>query len=158
YLEAGRLKQAEAEIGAILDIAKQLVQEHPGVGAYQITLAEGYNLLSGLYRKTGQPRQMGEALHQALRLWEDLVRAEPAGYHLADPYQAYLAAIHQNLGNYYSETGQPNEAESSYKKGLIIRGELAQAHPVVSSYQEKLGRSLHNLAAFYATRNRLAEA
>jgi serine/threonine-protein kinase len=158
YLEAGRLKQAEAEIGAILDIGTQLVQEHPGVGAYQITLAEGYNLLSGLYRKTGQPRQMGEALHQALRLWEDLVRAEPAGYHLADPYQAYLAAIHQNLGNYYSENGQPNEAESSYKKGLTIRTELARAHPVVSSYQEKLGRSLHNLAAFYATRNRLAEA
>jgi tetratricopeptide (TPR) repeat protein/predicted Ser/Thr protein kinase len=122
-------------------IQTTLVARDPSA-ANLVGLAETYNGLALLQDDTGPPAD-------ALRSWErarDLQARVAAALPDAAPEQAFLAAIHQNIGRLQRQLGQRDAALHSFEQALAIQAKVAARNPLVDDFRSLLSRIYTNLA------------
>ena len=57
--------------------------------------------------------------------------------------------IHYNLGGFYEAIGRTKEAEAADKEALAVRKTLAERHPEVPEYRQRLPNSYSRIGALY---------
>jgi serine/threonine-protein kinase len=106
---------------------------------------------------TGETESMDAAIplaEQARAIFERLARQYPN----EPEHQKNLAAVYNQLGNYYQLTLRRGLDEEARLKGLEILEQLTQAYPHVAEYRAQLALNLHNMAHLYSARKRTTEA
>src|SRR5262245_35469172 len=110
------------------------------------SLAISYTNLGLLYRRQPSQTSKAEAAWQeAVTLREQLARANPT----VSQFQSDLAAIYNNLGDWFRETKQLTKAAALHQQALDIRAQLVRLHPTVLEFQRNLAKSHSNLGIMY---------
>jgi tetratricopeptide (TPR) repeat protein len=98
--------------------------------------------------------QAGEYYQEALDRFGRLVREHPE----VSRYQADLAVVHNDLGNWHRNQGQKDAAATEYGEALRLRKELVEKEPEVDEWRRDRARSHNNLAVFHRDAGDLPEA
>ena len=105
-------------------------------------LAQAHMDLAETNDEIGDTAVALEGYEEALGIWEDLARKDPASIEL----QQKLAAVLYSIGCDQAESGKTGKGLESFEKSVVIREKLVFAHPGVAEFRASLARSLSNLA------------
>ena len=94
------------------------------------------------------------AYKEALALYDRLARENPS----VTQHQRNVAAIHNDMGMVYRETGRLAEALTAYQKALEIWEPLVRENPTVTQYQRDLAVSYRSIGNLYSHTGKPTEA
>ena len=139
--DMGQLVEALAAYESARALRQALVDAHPAIIKYQSELADCYNNIGNLLKKTGKPTEAMAAHQRARDLRQTLVDAQPG----VTEYLSDLAQSNDNIGNLLNKAEQPADALAAHQRARDLRQGLADAHPAVNQFQSELADSHHNI-------------
>jgi serine/threonine protein kinase len=138
----GKFPEALAEWGKSRDLWRKLVEEHPDVASYQVSLGDSLNGLGIIASETGRPAEALASYEKAVGVYQKLADAYP-------DVTRYLMAIgrtENNIATLLRDTGRPAEALLANEKALRARQKLADTHPAVSEFQKDVALTHNDMA------------
>jgi tetratricopeptide (TPR) repeat protein len=140
-LDLGQWARADRAFARALAIQQQLPLQFPNLPVYQQELAESYNWLGELRRRSRQPlREAEEVYRKALEVQEQLVRQYPKN----PAYLADKARTYYNLGIVHMDTSQRRQAQEDYEQAISCLQKATAQAPREPRYHEELARTLIN--------------
>jgi tetratricopeptide (TPR) repeat protein len=127
------------------DVWTKLVKIHPDEDGFQNDLAGFYNVI-GVFLTKAQPDAAIESLEKARGIWENLGHKNPENF----DYQSDLAKTWNNIGNAHAQSGNLDEALSSFGEAVRIQLMLVQKDPVDTYFQTDLGSTYYNVGKLQA--------
>ena len=126
-------------------IQKGLIQQYPDKLPYERSLAEIINVLGFAYFTELNNAAALDSFREVQRICLSILKRYTVG-----PKPAWalnlLALSQYNIGIIHTRNGESEQALRSYEESLGYRSLLADSHPSVTEYQEKLGMSLLQIA------------
>ncbi len=154
-LDLGQWTQAERAFDQAIAVQQRLREQFPDFPAYQQQLADSYNWLGELRRRSRRPlREAEEVYHQALQVQQQLVIHHPE----QPAYQADLARTHYNLGIVHMDTGQRRQAQADYEQAITCLQKATRQAPGEPRYQQELARAFINRGNLFEESGNPSEA
>jgi serine/threonine protein kinase/tetratricopeptide (TPR) repeat protein len=154
WQQLGRNEEARAEYELARDVQQKLVEQFPGVAAYQQDLAGTHNNLGNLFRELimlEKARAEYQAARDIQKKLVDQFPNEPA-------YQKYLAYTHHNLGILLGDLGRSKEAWAEQLKARDLRAKLVEQFRNEPGYQQDLAGTHQVIGRLLADRGNREEA
>ncbi len=152
HYQLGERAKAQKEYEQALALLRDLTGKQP---QYRGTMADILNNLGLLlYEDAAHRERAGQALHEALAIRLEQVKAYP----LVPRHRQELAAAYNSLGIYYGSVGDEKRSEEAYRSGLEVREKLVADYPENLDYAVGLGGSRGSLGHVMRESERNAEA
>jgi tetratricopeptide (TPR) repeat protein len=138
----GKFPEALAEWGKSRDLWQKLVEEHPDVASYRVSLGDSLNGLGIIASESGRPAEALESYEKAVAVYQKLVDAYP-------DVTRYLMAVgrtENNIATLLRDTGRPAKALLANEKALRARQKLADTHPAVTEFQKDVALTHNDIA------------
>ena len=126
-------------------IQQALIDRYPDKLAYRQGLAENLNAIGyALYTRPDRPAAL-KTFHEVEATCQALLKQVSGGPKPSWLLNLLALSLH-NIGNIHKESGEINKALPFFEESLRYRSDLADSHPSVTRYREKLGVSYRELA------------
>jgi serine/threonine-protein kinase len=142
--EAGELDRGLEHLKEAESLLRGLLSESPADAVYRKRLADGFNGQGFIYSRKRQDAQALGAFRQFQEICQSLlaeIRSGPRPAKLLDS----LGTSYYNVGAILSRLDRSKVLES-FEKALEYRSALAEVHPSVSDFRERLAVSLAEIA------------
>lgn len=135
-------------------LCQRLAEQEPEVAAHRRGLAEIYNNLSLVQRRTGQRQEAMTNIRRAIVVEEELLAQNPE-----EDCRNDLAIHYENVGHLERESGKHDEARSSYQRAIQI-GETLVTPKLTSAatFQFNIANGYRALGGLQLERGELQEA
>jgi tetratricopeptide (TPR) repeat protein len=145
--QLGRPGPARDNLSRAIELLRRIADADPGRADARFLLADAEKMLAQYVTAPGIEDGTGEVerlLEHARTLLEELARREPG----AAKYRAELAAVRNNLGNYFWHAKRLDRAEAFYGQTIETCRDLLKAPgtPTPVDTRVLMAKSLHNLA------------
>ncbi len=122
-----------------------MIRLHPEKLAYEQSLAEIINVLGFAYFKELSTADALDSFQAVQRICQGILKRYTVG-----PKPSWLlnllALSQYNIGMIHSNGGETEKALQSYEESVRYQSALADSHPSVTEYQEKLGKTSRQIA------------
>jgi serine/threonine protein kinase len=143
------------------NIWEKLLAENANASQNQVDLTRSYTVYlasssyhtGDLHRMAGRTDAAIQAFQQARRLYEPLVRDDPA-----TTWQNYLGRTYYYLGELHRKSNQPAEAKRYYQQATEVFEPLARTHTTERKYLRYLGMTWNHLGKLHHQTGQLAAA
>jgi serine/threonine protein kinase/tetratricopeptide (TPR) repeat protein len=132
-------------LGRAKEFYKRFISEQFDAPGVRYDLALGHQRLGQILRELGDYSAAEESLTEAIKLLDELVRAEPD---MAE-YQRDLAGGYVTLGLVYSNTARWEKADAAYQQALVIQEKQATAYPEAPEHRYALAKTYSALGRAY---------
>ena len=141
----GKLGESLAIHAKARAIQQTLIDRYPDNLAYKRGLAENLNAIGFAYYKRHEIPAALRTFHEVERFCQSLTKSDSSR-----PYPTWLlnllALTKSNIGNIHKENGALAQALPSFEEALKYRSDLADLHPSVTLFREKLAVSYREMA------------
>ena len=128
------------------DIQQGLIDRYPENLAYQKSVAENLNAIGFAQYQLKDKTAALKTFHEVQNVCHTLLKQEPYGP--KPPWLLNLIALSQsNIGNIHKESGDTEKALPFLEEALKYQSILADQHPSVIRFREKLAESYKEIAA-----------
>jgi serine/threonine protein kinase/Flp pilus assembly protein TadD len=153
YVQWDQPRETEKGIREAIRLCKELVTAQRDTPAYAAQLAGSYVALGDFLAGMGQSRDAEQAFQQAI----DLIKQSPEASN-PSVWQGLRPRAESGLGAVLAARGQPDAAESAYRRAIAELERLADRFPDVPIYRGNLARTSAQLAALLDRAGRADEA
>jgi serine/threonine protein kinase len=155
-LQATCVEQCEQSYRVAIESFEQVVARCPEVGEYRFELAKSCYELSTVLMASNPPRtdQANAAFSRARDLLVKLGGEDPNNF----DYPNFLAAVYSLRGDFFYQSGRPNEAEESLRTAEEILDRLAAAFKVLPDLRHGQSETYTKLGALLEEKGRSSEA